>query len=167
MLNDTSVASAGSYIRTCRRIRKNKKIATIRDFHQNICVNPTLLAFLKKQKLGPWWDKDFERSKVKQKSQNVTFSELAQYKICNHLSGRHLTRQQVPMVFLFLLVYLGAVAYISVEISLGSCWRRDVLRVKGQALFTNCNFLWLCVICNHQVRTTRCTTKYPWCLYFF
>ena len=45
-------------------------------------------------------------------------------------------RQQVPMVFLLLLVYLGAVAYISVEISLGLRWRRDILRVKGQALFT-------------------------------
>ena len=42
MLNDTSVASAGFYIRTCRRIRNSKKIATIRDFHQNICVNPTI-----------------------------------------------------------------------------------------------------------------------------
>ena len=42
MLNDTSVASAGSYIRTCRRIRNSKKIATIRDFHQNICVNSTI-----------------------------------------------------------------------------------------------------------------------------
>ena len=41
MLNDASVASAGSYIRTCRRIRNSKKIATIRDFHQNICVNST------------------------------------------------------------------------------------------------------------------------------
>ena len=41
-------------------------------------------------------------------------------------------RHQVPMVFLLLLVYLSAVAYISVEISLGSCWRRDILRVKGQ-----------------------------------
>ena len=45
-------------------------------------------------------------------------------------------RQQVPMVFLLLLVYLGAVAYISVEISLGLCWLKDILRVKGQALFT-------------------------------
>ena len=53
----------------------------------------------------------------------------------------HLMRQQVPMVFLLLLVYLGAIAYISVEISLGSCWRRDISRVKGQASFTNCNFL--------------------------
>ena len=45
-------------------------------------------------------------------------------------------RQQEPMVFLLLLVYLGAVAYISVEISLGLCWLRDILRVKVQALFT-------------------------------
>ena len=59
------------------------------------------------------------------------------------LSGHYLMHQQVPMVFL-LLVYLGAVAYISVEISLGSFWCRDILRVNGQALFTNCNFLWLC-----------------------
>ena len=42
MLNDTSVASAGSYNRTCRRIRNSKKIATIRDFHQNISVNSTI-----------------------------------------------------------------------------------------------------------------------------
>ena len=82
------------------------------------------------------------------------------------LSGHYLMRQQVPMVFLLLLVYLG-VAYISVEISLGSFWRRDILRVKGQTLFTNCNFLWLCVICNCWVATIWCTIKYPWCLYFF
>ena len=82
------------------------------------------------------------------------------------LNGHYLMRQQVPMVFLLLLVYLGAVAYISVEISLGSCWRRDIFRVKGQALFTNCNFLGLCVICNHREVTTRCAIKYPWCLYF-
>ena len=45
MINDTSVASAGSYIRTCRRIRNSKKIATIRDFHQNIWVNPTIYSY--------------------------------------------------------------------------------------------------------------------------
>ena len=56
------------------------------------------------------------------------------------LSGHYLMRQQVPMVFLLLLVYLGTIAYISVEINLGSCWRRDILRVKGQALFTNREF---------------------------
>ena len=55
------------------------------------------------------------------------------------LSGLYLMRQQVPMVLLLLLVYLGVVPYISVEISLGSFWRRDILWVKGQALFTNCN----------------------------
>ena len=57
------------------------------------------------------------------------------------LSGHYLMHQQVPMVFLLPLVYLGTVAYISIEISLGSFWRRDILRVKGQELFTNCNFL--------------------------
>ena len=61
--------------------------------------------------------------------------------------------------------YLGAVAYISVEISLGSCWHRDILRVKGQA-FSNCNFLWLCVICNtHGVFTSFSLSKCC-CLHF-
>ena len=53
-------------------------------------------------------------------------------------------RHQVPMVSLLLLVYLSAVVYISIEISLGSCWCSDILRVKGQhgqGLITNCNFL--------------------------
>ena len=50
-------------------------------------------------------------------------------------------RHQVPMVSLLLSVYLSAVAYISVEISLGPCWCRDILRVKGQGLITNCIFL--------------------------
>ena len=72
-----------------------------------------------------------------------------------------------PWCFLLLLVYLGTVDYVSVEISLGSFWRRDILRVKGQALFTNCNFLWLCVICNHWVATIWSAIKYPRCLYFF
>ena len=64
-------------------------------------------------------------------------------------------------------VYLSAVAYISVEISVGSCWCGDILRVKGQGFITNCNFLWLCVICNHRVVSTQCAIKYPWCFYFF
>ena len=33
LLNDASVASACFYVRTCRRVRNSKKIATIRDFH--------------------------------------------------------------------------------------------------------------------------------------
>ena len=52
-------------------------------------------------------------------------------------------RHQVPMVPLLLLVYLGAAAYISVEISLGSCcWRRDILMVKGQVLTTKLDFFY-------------------------
>ena len=41
-------------------------------------------------------------------------------------SGNFSMRHQVPMVSLLLLVYLSAVAYISVEISLDSCWRGDI-----------------------------------------
>ena len=47
-------------------------------------------------------------------------------------SGNYSMCHQVPMASLFLLVYLSAVSYISVEISLGSCWRGDILRVKGK-----------------------------------
>ena len=82
-------------------------------------------------------------------------------------SGNYTMRHIVPMVSLLLLVYLSAVAYISVEISFSSCWRSDILRVKGQGLITNCNFLWLCVICNHLVVTNRCAIKYPLWVYFF
>ena len=53
------------------------------------------------------------------------------------------------------LLYLSAVAYISVEISLGSCWYGDILRVKGQEFITNCNFLWLCVITSSGNYSTR------------
>ena len=55
--------------------------------------------------------------------------------------GNYSMRHQVPMVSLLLLVYLSGAVYISIEISLGSCWCRDILRVKGQGLITNCNFL--------------------------
>ena len=47
-------------------------------------------------------------------------------------SGNYTMCHQVPMVSLLVLVYLSAVSYISVEISLGSCWRREILRVKGK-----------------------------------
>ena len=56
-------------------------------------------------------------------------------------SGNYSMCHQVPMVSLLLLVYLSAVSYISVEISLGSCWCGDILRVEGKDFFTNCNFL--------------------------
>ena len=126
----------------------------------------TAACISEKIKLGPCWRKDFLRVKSHAKITKCYFLWVSAINM-QSLSGRHLMRQQVPMVFLLPLVYLGAEAYISVEISLGSCWRRDILRVKGQALFTNCNFLWLCVICNHQVATTRCAIKYPLCFNFF
>ena len=47
-------------------------------------------------------------------------------------SGNYLMCHQVPMVFLLHLVYLSAVSYISVEISLGPCWHGDILRGKGK-----------------------------------
>ena len=67
------------------------------------------------------------------------------------LSGHYLMRHQVQIGVFTSLVYLSAVAYISVEISLGSCWCGDISRVKGQGFITNCNFLCFCVICNHRV----------------
>ena len=47
-------------------------------------------------------------------------------------SGNNSMCHQVPMMSLLLLVYLSVVSYISVEISLGSCWRGGILRVKGK-----------------------------------
>ena len=48
-------------------------------------------------------------------------------------SGNYSMHHQVPMVVLIILVYLSAVTYISEERNLGPCWRKDILRVKGQA----------------------------------
>ena len=55
-------------------------------------------------------------------------------------SGKYSMCHHVPMASLILLVYLSVVAYISVEISLASCWRRDILRVTGQSLITIATF---------------------------
>ena len=46
LLNDASVASSCFYVRTCRRVRNSKKIATIRDFHlpgSFLCLSTRLL----------------------------------------------------------------------------------------------------------------------------
>ena len=49
-------------------------------------------------------------------------------------NGHYSMHQQVPMVFLLvLLVCLSTVCYDYVEKSMGSCWRKDILRVKGLA----------------------------------
>ena len=55
-------------------------------------------------------------------------------------SGNYSMYHQVPMASLFLLVYLSDVSYISVKISLGSCWRGDILRVKGKDLLQIATF---------------------------
>ena len=55
-------------------------------------------------------------------------------------SSNYSIRHHVPMVFLLRLVYPSAAACISEEINLDPCWRKDILRVKGQALITNHNF---------------------------
>ena len=54
LLNDASVASACFYVRTCRRVRNSKKIATIRDFHlpgSFLCLSTRLNA--------KWYRNDF------------------------------------------------------------------------------------------------------------
>ena len=55
-------------------------------------------------------------------------------------SGNYLMCHHVPMVSLLLLVYLSAVSFISVEISLGSCWRGYILRVKCKDLLQIADF---------------------------
>ena len=52
-------------------------------------------------------------------------------------SGNLSMCQQVPMMFLLLLVYLSAAACISEEINFCPCWRRDVLTFKDQMSSTN------------------------------
>ena len=47
-------------------------------FSLHLVYLSTAACISEKIKLGPCWHKDFKGSKVKQKSQNVTFCELAQ-----------------------------------------------------------------------------------------
>ena len=56
LLNDASVASACFYVRTCRRVRNSKKIATIRDFHlpgSFLCLSTRLIWYNLKQCITP------------------------------------------------------------------------------------------------------------------
>ena len=52
-------------------------------------------------------------------------------------------RHQLPMVVLLILAYLSALTCISEKKkrNLIPCWRKDILRGKGQAKIKNCNFL--------------------------
>ena len=109
---------------------------------------------------GSCWRRDILRVKGQALFTIATFYDSMTLCDMQSSSGNYWMRHQVPMVSLLLLVYLSAVAYISVEVSLGSWWRRDILRVKGQGLITNYNFLWLCVICNHLV--VKCCYLHFW-----
>ena len=103
----------------------------------------TAACISEKWKLGPCWCKDFLRVKRQAKITKCYFLWVSAINM-QSLSGRHLMRQQVPMVFLLPLVYLGAVAYISVEISFGSCWRRDILGSKVKHYSQIATFMTLC-----------------------
>ena len=117
-------------------------------FSLHLVYLSTVACISKKNKVGSMLAQGFLRVKGQAKITKCHFLWVSAINM-QSLSGHYLMRLQVPMVFLLLLVYLGTVAFISVEISLGSLWHRDILRVKGQALFTNCNFLWL--LCDIQL----------------
>ena len=48
-------------------------------------------------------------------------------------NGHYSMHQEVPMVFLVLLLCLSTVYYDYVQNNMGSCWRKVFLRVKGLA----------------------------------
>ena len=61
LLNDASLASACFYVRTCRRVRNSKKIATICDFHlpgSFLCLSTRLIHTKmsrgERGELAPW-----------------------------------------------------------------------------------------------------------------
>ena len=49
-------------------------------------------------------------------------------------------RQQVPMVFSLLLVYLSTAACISEKIKFGPCWRKDFYESKVKQTSQNVTF---------------------------
>ena len=103
----------------------------------------------KKNKVGSMLAQGFLRVKSQAKITKCYFLWVGAINLYS-LSGRHLMRQKVPMAFLLLLVYLCAVAYISAEISLGLCWRRDNFKgskVKHYShIATFYDFVWYAII---------------------
>ena len=79
------------------------------------CISVLLLAFLK-NKVGSMLAQGFLRVKGQAKITKCYSLWVGTINM-QSLSGHYLIRQQVSMVFVLLLVYLGAVAHISVEIS--------------------------------------------------
>ena len=116
-------------------------------------------------KLGLSWRKDFYGSKVKHKSQNVTFCELAQ-SICKHWVATIDAPTSAHSVFTSF--------SLSRRCCLPFCRNKFGLMLaqgyfKGQKSRINhkLQLLWLCLIWNHRVVSTRCAIKYPWSFYFF
>ena len=106
-----------------------------------------LLAFLKKQKLGPCWCKDILRVKGQAYIKNCNFLWVGAINM-NLLSGHYVIRRQVFMSFFFLLLllYLITVACI-IEISLGSCWHKDECMSQRSTIHHNVQ---LCISLNNQ-----------------
>ena len=81
--------------------------------------------------LGSCWCRDIlwvNWSRINHKLQLfVTLCDMQSF------SGNYSMRHQLPMVVLLILAYLSAVTCISEKRNLGPCWRKDILRVKGQA----------------------------------
>ena len=66
-----------------------------------------------------------QRSRINHKLQLfVTLCDMQSF------IGNYSMRHQLPMVVLLILAYLSAVLK---KRNLGPCWRKDILRVKGQA----------------------------------
>ena len=82
-----------------------------------------------------------QRSNINSKLQfSMSLSDQYVYRVVTTRSAF-----KYPWCFLLLIVYLSAAAHISVENGWGSCWHINILRVKGQALIKNSNFLSVCV----------------------
>jgi len=64
------------------------------------------------------------------------------------------------MVVLLQSVYLSAVTCIYVEISLGSCWRKDILGSKVNPKMTKSTFLRVCAtVCGYV--SELCPNQFP------
>ena len=97
------------------------------------------------KKIGPCWRRDILTFKGQRSSTNHKMLLFWAQSICNHWVATIWCAKKYPWCFFTSFSLSKCCCLHSVEISLESGWRRDILRVKGQALITNCNFLWLCV----------------------
>ena len=107
----------------------------------------------------------YSKGKWSTKFTKCYFFEPAQ-SICTHWMAS-LMRQKIPIVFFtsFSLSECWCLYFWRKKMDL--CWRKDTLRVKGQALITNRNFYeFVQPICHLLVVSIRYAIKYPWCFYF-